>query len=309
MFPGPVTALALILAAPAPARAADLTRLYPDAAWIVLGIEVKAVHQSPLGKRVFGTDGPAAAGRKVLAMLFHPEDADDLKALAIDPMLDRITRLTFVTSDGGDRPDSDDWRLFLEGDFDEADLGRAIEAVCNRRGVPYNAETVGGRTVHVAGEKGRTHRVFRLDKTTVVVVLTPAAVTDVLDRQAGTKKSKAAKAVVDGARAIDPVATPMWLVVGENRVGDRVDYSRMVATLALTDDVTLRIRMETPDADAADRCRQTLLLFTNLFAIAKEAPLLTALAASAKRETAGTVVTATAALPGKTLAEEYAKRK
>jgi len=310
MLSVPLFTLAVTLAAPAPPpRAPDLTALYPEAAWMVLGVEVRAVYESPLGRTVFGTDRPAEAARVVLAMLLRQDDADALKALAIDPVLDRITRLTFVTSERGDRPDSDDFRLFLEGDIDDAGLARAIEAVCNRQELPYRAENAGERTIHVAGEKGRTLRVFRVDKATVAVVRTAAAVTDILDRQAGKKKSDAPKLVVEGVRAIDRVATPMWLVVGEKRVGDRVDYTRMVATVALGDNVTLRVRMEAPDKDAADRCGKTLLLYTNICAMAKDNRMFTTLADSAKRETTGTNVTATAVLPGKTLAEEYAKQK
>ncbi|HJZ58512.1 MAG TPA: hypothetical protein VKE74_26455 [Gemmataceae bacterium] len=310
MRPAPFPALALLLSTAAPAGAADLTPLYPDRAWIVLGVDVRAVHRSPLGKEVFGTDGPAVAARKLLTALGGPEAADDLKALApLDPLLDRVERLTAVTSEGGEPPDSDDLRVFLEGDFDDDALARAIEGACRRQKVPYRAEPVGGRTVHVVGEEGRRLRVFRVDEGTVAVVLTPAAVADVLDRRAGRKKSKAPTAVVEGVRAIDRAATPIWLVVGENRVGGRVEHSRMVATVALKEDATLRVRMETPDAAAAGRCRKTLELYAGILAGAKDNRLLRELGESASVETAGTVVTATAVLPGNSFAEVYAKQK
>src|SRR5262245_40888831 len=294
MFSGPITALALVVAAPDLTKAPDLTTFFPDDAWIVLGIDVKAVHQSPLGKRVFGTDGPTTAARKVLAALGNPDDADDLKALAIDSLLDRVTRLTRVSSDGrGEFYRSDDWRLFLEGDCDDASLGTAIHALCNRKEVPYTTETVRERTIHIYGEKGRTFRVFRVDKTTIAIVLTAAAVDNILDLRAGTRMSKAPKPVVEATRAIDPAKTPMWLVVGENRVDDRVEYTRMVATVTLGEDVTLRVRTESPDAAAADRWRETLVLYTNICAFARErSPLMGSLAESAKRQTTGTVVTA-----------------
>src|SRR5262249_9695234 len=136
----------------------------------------------------------------------------------------------------------------------------------DRGGVPAAEGAVPGRAGWRAhspcGRGGGTKaRVFRVDEGTVAVVLTPAAVADVLDRRDGRKKSKAPTAVVEGVRAIDRAATPIWLVVGENRVGGRVEHSRMVATVALKEDATLRVRMETPDAAAAGRCRKTLELY------------------------------------------------
>jgi len=305
----PVFALALVVC-PIPALAADPTALYSDNAWIVMGIEVKAIHQSTLGQRVIGTDGPAAAASKLLAAFGNPDDRDAIRELsALHPLLGRITRLTVVTSEGGEPPASDDFRLFLEGDVDDAALARGIAVVAKQRKLPYRSEAVAGRAVHIVGQEGRTYRAFRLDKNTVAVVYTAAAVIDVLDRMSEKKKSKAPKAVVEAVRAIDPASTPIWLVVGENRSAHGVDYARMVATVALGADATLSIRMEAPDAAAAVRCRTSLELYRKIFIVSKDNRLWNGLGISAKIQTTGTAVTATAVVTGKTLAEEYAKQK
>ncbi|HET6576518.1 MAG TPA: hypothetical protein VFG68_23155 [Fimbriiglobus sp.] len=303
-----IFAVAALLTAPAaPGRAADLTPLFPDDAWMVVGINAKGLHESPLGRKVFGKDDRYTAARKLLAALGNENGVDLLKALApCEPVLNRVTQVTAVAPPSGQLRGT---VVFLEGDFGDDTLARAIEGVCKQQKMPYKTEKAGGRTVHVAGDGESVHRVVRLDKTTVAVLFTATAVSDLLDRHAGKKASKAPKVVVEGVRAIDPAATPVWMVVGENRVNNQVDYTRMVATVSVGADATLRVRMEAPDEAAAGRCKETLDLFAKIFSLVKDKRLMKELGVSSRVEKTGTTATATASLSGKSLTEEYAEQK
>ena len=299
-----------ILTAPAPsARAADLAPLFPDGTWMVLGVEVQGVHESPLGKELFGKDSRLTASRKLFAAFGHEDGAALLKSLEpLEPCLNSATRVTVTAPLGGAFRESDDAAIFVEGEFDDAEVTKGIKAYCERAELPYKSEKIGERTVHVISGDA-TVRAVRLDKTTVAVAFTANAITNLLDRQSGKLKSKAPRAIVEAVQKIDPAVTPVWLVVGENRVDDVVEYTRMIATVSLAADVKLSIRMEAPDAEAAERCKKTLELYAGILRIAKELRLAQSLGASAKIEVAGTNATATATIPAKALATEYAKQK
>lgn len=287
-------------------QAADLSPLFPDNAWFVLGVDVKEVRQSPLGKKLLGTNGTTLATRRLLAALGQEDRAADLRDLAIDSILDRINRLVYIQSEAYA---VDDFRLYLEGDIDDKDLERAIKGICERRQLPFRTERVGERSVHCAEGKETSVRVFRVDKSTIAIVRTAAAVTDVLDLNAGKKRTRAQKGVVEGARGIHWASTPMWLVVGENRNDDGVVYGRMVAGLKLAADAELTIRMESPDEKAAERCRQLLQVFQFGLSRARGNRLLQKLGNSGSISIDGTFVKATTRLSAKSLGEEYAKQK
>src|SRR6516162_8309372 len=99
---------AALLAAPA-ARAADLTPLFPDTAWLVIGAEVKAIHESPFGKAVFAADGRFEAARKLLLAVGYQAGTDVLKPFTpLGPALDRAARVTIVAPlDSGTRRQTD----------------------------------------------------------------------------------------------------------------------------------------------------------------------------------------------------------
>jgi len=96
---------------------------------------------------------------------------------------------------------------------------------------------------------------------------------------------------------------------GENRVDDKVEYARMIATVSLGVEAKLSIRMEAPDAEAAGRCKKTLELYATILRAAKELRLAQELGASARIDITGTNTTATATIPDKALVAEYAKQK
>jgi len=61
-------ALALFALAsfPPAVRADDITALYPDGANMVIGIDIKGIMDSPLGKKLGGKDKPFDKTRKLL---------------------------------------------------------------------------------------------------------------------------------------------------------------------------------------------------------------------------------------------------
>ena len=304
--------LACLLACTAPAKPAarDLTPLFPDEAWLVYGIEAKRMHESELGQALFGKQSLPDSARKLVAAMKGDDLVGYLNALApLNSQLENVTRVHIVIGVDGHIQRSDHALVLIEGEFDEAKVAAGIEAVCKNLKEPYKLEKFGDRTVYAAGPEDSVRRTVRLDERTLAVAYTAAGMTALLDRHAGRQTSKAAKAVVDGVKSIDAAATPLWIVAGENKVGDKIDYTRMVATITLGTDSTLNIRMETPDAEAAKRCRDMLELYAALFALSKDAPLWKALGTSTRVEIGSTAVTATAKMTGKSLATEIAKVK
>jgi hypothetical protein len=306
--------IALLAAPAAYTRAADLAPLLPDKTWMVLGVEVKGMHESPLGKKLFGKDNRLTAFRKLFGAFDFEDGVALLKSLEpLETCLNSVTRITVTFTPGSKRRDSDGIAILLEGEFDDAEIATGIKACCKLAKVPYKTEKIDERTVHIAAGYA-TVRTVRLDKTTVAIAFTADAITDLFDRQNGKLKSKAPRAIVEAVRKINPAATPLWLVVGENRDDEKVEYARMIATFSLGVEAKLSIRMEAPDAEAAGRCKKTLEFYANILSAEKEQEdsrfrLVQELCASAKVEITGTNTTATATIPDRALVAEYAKQK
>src|SRR5262245_10986306 len=110
---------------------ADKTaHLYPDKAVFALGIDVKGIMASPLGKKVIGTDKPFDATRKTLALIFPerilPVPADATGALAaVANKLDRVTMAGYL----GDSAAESGAVIFLEGGATDEEYAKAAEAI------------------------------------------------------------------------------------------------------------------------------------------------------------------------------------
>jgi hypothetical protein len=282
-------------------QAADLTPLYPEKAWSVLGIELKALHESPLGKATFQQDGPTVAASKV-GLAFGNTDMEVIKNFA--PLFDKAERITFV------KPETtEDFRLFVEGVIDDDLLAKTLAAESKRHNRKYATAKVGDRTIHEIDGNVVAYRIIRLDAKTLALVTSDDELTDLLERHAGQKKVSAPKVIIDGVKAIDGTKTPLWLVFGENKYGNDVLYSRMVATVAVGADIELQIRMETPNEAAAKQSQELLSLYAFGLTQARMQPLQHALGSSRKVNVNGTTVTATATVPGKQFTEVYSKQK
>lgn len=303
--------VALVVATSAPAGAADLTPLFPDDAWMVIGFEVKAIHESPLGRKVIGKDSVPLAARKLLTMFGVEDTADHLKSFAaLDPLLEGVTRLTAMITLRGRPRDYEDAVVFLEGEFDDAKLAKGIESLCKQLEIAYKVETIDGRVVHVAGGEKELKWMFRVDKGTVALAYSRKAVEGVLACQAGKKKSQPPKAFIEWVKAVDPKSTPAWVVVGVNRSGDdSVLYSRLVATLSLGDDLALNVKAEAPNEAAAKSFRELLQVYPFGLTQSKDKPTWNDLGNSARIESNKNMVTATAKVSSAKLIADYKKQK
>jgi len=303
----PVLALVGVVSVPGASRAADMTLLYPDSATFAFGVDIKAITSSPLGKKVIGTDKPFDATRKLLNV-FLPNDVFPVTDKAIKPLETVANRLERVTvagniEIGGKLP----LAIFLEGDIDEADYFKAAEEFAKVEKKEFDTVKLGDRKLLVIGDANATFYGLRVSKSLFVLASQREMIDEVLDKHAGKRKAKVHSSLIGWQKKAKPGETPMWLVLGELKVLEGIKGG--VATIALKEDADFRIEVSCAKQDLADTIKSVFDGAVRYFAQEQspQAKVWNAAGIAVKQD--GTTVTASGSIPGKLLAEEYAKRK
>jgi len=289
-------------------RAADIAPLYPDRATFALGIDIKAITTSPLGKKVIGNDKPFEATRKLLKILF-PDDLMPLTDMGLAPLetvtnrLDRVTVLGDLGNGGGRPPIV----VYLEGNIDETEYFKAAEGIAKSENKEFATEKLGERRLFAIGkDSGRVYGV-RVSPSLFLVATTHELIDEVLDKHAGKQKASVQKALAASLAKVKPAETPIWLVIGEIELLH--DITGGVATIALKDDAEFRMEVLCTKEETARLMANILQSGVDYLTRAKtpQGKLWDAAGIVVKRD--GTSVVATGSIPGKRLAEEYAKHK
>ena len=299
-------AFIVLITSPVVVRADDLTALYPDSAAFAFGVNVKGIATSPLGKKVIGTDKPFDATRKLLKVLL-PQDVFPVTEKSIKPLeavANRLERVTVAGSIDGNRPPL---AIFLEGEIDEDEYIKAAEGFAKAENKPFTTAKLGEQTLLILGDANAPVYGLRLSKSLFVIGTQRELIDEVLDKHAGKRKAKVQPALVDWLKKAKPNETPIWLVVGELKVLGGIKGG--VATIALKDDADFRIEIACEKEELATTIQNVLKQVVDYFEQEKSPQAKVWNAAGIKVERDGTTVIAAGSIPGKLLADEYAKQK
>ena len=302
-----VLVLLVVGTLPAAASGADVTPLYPDDSVFAFGVDIKGITSSPLGKKVIGTDKPFDATRKLLNVLL-PDDVFPVTDKALKPLETIANRLERVTvagniDGGGKLPIA----IFLEGAIEEDDYIKAAEGFAKAEDKPFKTEKLGERRLLILGDGNSQAYGLRVDKSLFVIASQRELIDEILDKHAGKRKSKVQTSLIDWQKKAKPGETPMWLVVGELKVLEGIKGG--VATILLKDAAEFRIEVSCEKEELTTSIKNLFVSLVDHFAREKtpQAKVWNAAGITVKQD--GTTVSATGSIPGKLLAEEYAKRK
>jgi hypothetical protein len=302
-----VLALLVLAMVPTTGRAADVTPLYPDAATFAFRIDVKGITTSPLGKKVIGTDKPFDATRKLLKVLF-PADAMPFTDAALKPLetvANKLERVTVVGDLDGRGPPP--IAVFLEGDIDEADYIKAAEGLAKAENKEFTTEKLGDRKLLIVGSGNTTAYGLRVSKSVFVIATSRELIDEVLDKHAGKKKANVQKSLAEWIKKAKPAETPIWLAVGEMKLLEGIKGG--VATITLKDDADFRLEVACDKEDLAKTLTNALEFGVKYLTESERPYAKVWKAAGITVKQDGTTVTATGSIPGKVLAEEYARQK
>ena len=300
-------ALVAVFTVPIDARADDVAPLYPDSAVFALGIDVKGITGSPLGKKVIGSDKPYDATRKMLRVMF-PEEILPVAEEAAKPLAQVANRLERATVVGhlftGSGPKV---VIFLEGEIDEDDYVKAAEAIAKAENKEFNTEKLGERRLLVVSGGATSLYGLRVDKSLFIIATERGLIDEVLDKHAGRKKASVQKGLTDRVAKVKPAETPIWLAVGQMK--DVLGITGGVATIGLKSDADFRIEIDCDEEQKATDMKRLLDWFVTYLADSKTPQGKVWHAAGFKVTQDGTAVVATGSIPAKLLIDEYAKQK
>lgn len=299
-------AVTLLLAAPAAARADDITALYPDAATFAFGADIKAITTSPLGKKVIGTDKPFDATRKLLKVLL-PEDIFPVTDKSIKPLeavANRLERVVAVANIEGGQAQV---VVFLEGDIDEDAYVKAAEDYAKAEGMTFRLDKLGERKLVLVGAGNTTIHGVRVSKSLFVVSSHRELLDEVLDKHAGKRKAKVQPSLIEWQKKVKSAETPIWMVSGEWDVLS--DFKGGMITIGLKDNADFRIEVSCAKEQLADTIKSVFEGALRYFEQERSPQAKVWHAAGITVKQDGTTVTATGSIPGKLLIEEYAKQK
>lgn len=310
-----LTLALLAVTAPVPpgaGQATDLTPIFPDGAVAAMGIDIKGVMNSPLGKKVVGDDKPFDAARKILKVLFPvdgllPVEGDAGKAVAA--VANRLNRATIAYE-----PKNNGFVIYLEGEITEDDYLRAAEELAKSSMREFKTEKLGERKVAVVGEGGGTVYGLRLSEALFLIVYRKELLDEILEKYAAKKVASLDKLLVARLKTVKTAETPVWLVIGELKVEGGAsplnDLSGLVATISLKADADIRITGDYATEEQAEKTKGTLngvLPLLQLIGEESQMNIWQAAKIGVKRD--GKTVTAAGSIPAKLLAEHYAQQK
>jgi hypothetical protein len=296
---------------PAGAGATDLAPIYPDGACVALGIDIRGVLNSPLGKKVVGDDKPFDAARKLLKVLFPlegalPVEGDTGKAIAA--VANRLNRVTVAVE-----PKDGNFVIYLEGEITEEAYVRAAEQLAKFSNREFRTEKLGERKLVVVGEGRGMVYGLRLSEALFLITNQRELLDEVRDKHAGKKKATIDKLLAERLKTVKTAETPVWLAIGELKIGGPAavadDLSGLVGTISLKADADIRIVGDYATEEQARNTKGTLAGLLGFLPFFGEAQGKVWKAADIKVEQDGKTVTATGSIPAKLLLDEYAKQK
>jgi len=309
MLRGPLVAVIAVMALPVAARAQLPTSLFSDKAGFVFGIDVKAIATSPLGKKVIGTDKPFDATRKLLKVLF-PQNMFEITDQSLQPLETVANRLERVTVVGNFEPQFGPTPIavYLEGTIDEEEYFKAAEAIAKAQNREFTIQKLDGKADRKLFVVGRDDfHGFQVSKSLFVVATKRELVDEVLEKHMERKKAKIQPALAAMLKEVMPEKTPIWLVVGEFDAAR--GFAGGIATIGFQENADFRLEATCTEEDTAKNI-ETLLGHLVDFLAKSQTPqgkLWDSAKMVVKRDNLR--VTATASIPGKLLAEDYAKQK
>lgn len=300
--------LGVVLALPAAGRADDVAPLYPDAATFAFGMDVTAIITSPLGKKVIGDDKPYAAMRKLLGTLF-PEDLFRLTDKSLQPLeavANRLERVT-VVGDLNFRKGQPPIVVFLEGEIGEDAYFKAAEAIARAENKEFATEMMGDRKMFVVSKDRLPVYGLSLNKSLFLLATDRKLIDEVLDKHAGKRKATMQKELAEMLKKVKPAETPIWLVVGRMELLSEI--SGGIATIALKDYADFHMEVVCDKEATATGIGKILESGIDYLARAKtpQGKLWDAAGLAVRQD--GSTVIMSGRIPGKLLAEEYAKQK
>jgi len=305
----PVHILAILATGflPQTTRAADVTPLYPDGSMFAFGVDIKGITISPLGKKVIGNDKPFDATRKLLHVLLPNElfQFTEKSIKTLETVANRLERVTVAGSIDGDGKQP--IAIFLEGAIDEDDYVKAAEEFAKAEGKPFTTEKLGERKLLVFGEGNSTAYGLRVSSSLFIIASQRELIDEVLDKHAGKRKTKVQTGLLNWRKKAKPDETPLWLAVGELKLLEGIKGG--VTTIALKDDAEFKIEVECDQEQLAMTLKSAFDGIVTYFARSQTPQARVWNAAGIKVKQDGKTVTASGSIPGKLLAEEYAKQK
>jgi hypothetical protein len=298
-----IVALATLIFSGAVAHADDLTPLFPDNASIAMGIDVKAIYDSPLGKKVVGKDKPFDVARNLMAMIFSKNESESFfKSIEpLEPLINRLERISLA----GDSS-SATVCFFLEGDIGDAELTRTTEAFAELAKLSFNTEKIGDRKMLIVGDRSYA---VRVNKSLAVFASSRELLSEILDQHSGNRKAKPQPALLERLKRIKPAESPIWLAMGELKTFN-LGIAGSVGTISFDADAEIRLEVSLVSEEKAKDVESVLkegheLLISWL----KEPAKSLWQAADFKAKQDGKMVKVTGKVSGAKLAEEYAKLK
>jgi hypothetical protein len=293
-----------VVAVPAAGRAADVTPLFPDSAAMAFGLDVKAATTSPLGKKVIGNDKPYDASRKLLKVLF-PTDVFQVTDRSLKPLETIANRIERMTVAGGLDRGQADLAVFLEGEIEEDAYIKAAEGYAKAESKPFSTVKLDDRKLLLIGEEASPIYGVQVGKSLFLATNKRAWIDEVLDKHAGKKKATLHVALAAMLKKVKPAETPIWLVIGGM---EDLKGIMGVATIGLKEDADFRMEVMCDEEKDANNLTQ---LFEYGVKYLRESQtsrgkLWNAARIEVKKD--GLTVTAVGAIPGKLLAEAYAKQ-
>lgn len=300
-------ALALFATTPLASRADDLTALYPDAAVFAFGVNVNSIATSPLGKKIIGDDKPFDATRKLLKVLL-PKDVFPVTDMSIKPLeavANRVNRVTVAGNiENGNQPTI---AIFLDGEITENEYIKAAEEFAKMENKPFTTAKLGDRKLLILGEGDSTAYGLLLSKSRFVIATSRVALDEVLDKHAGKRKAEMQPALAEWLKKAKPTETPIWAAVGELKLLDGIKGG--VATITLQENADFHIAIVCNSDGLASILNDALGHVVQYFDNGTSPQAKVWKAAGIKVKQDGKTITAAGSIPGKLLAEEYAKQK
>lgn len=303
-----VLAAFAVLALPSATRAADIMPLYPDAGSFAFGVNIKAITQSPLGKKTIGNDKPFDVTRKMLRVLF-PEDIMPITQEAIKPLETVANRLENVTVVGSlfGQNSPPPIVVFLEGEINEDEYIKAAEALAKAEKNEFFTEKLGDRKLLQIGTGNSAIFGLRVSKELFVIASHRDLITEVLEKHAGLREGKVKKSLAEWVKKAKPAETPIWFAAGE--MDGLMGILGGVATITLKDDADFRIEVHTDTQELAKTIVQLTESLVNYLEGSKTPQARVWKAAGITVKQDGKTAIATGSIPGKLLIDEYAKQK
>jgi hypothetical protein len=197
--------------------------------------------------------------------------------------------------------------VFLEGEIGEDEYFKAAEAIARAENKGFATERLGERRLFIVGKDRLPYYGLAVNRSLFLLATDRALIDEVLDKHSGKRKAAPQKELSVALKKVKPTETHIWLAVGRMEI--LAEVTGGTATIALKDDAEFRMEVHCDRDETARSIGQVLESAVRYLARAKtpQAKLWDAASLTVWQE--GTAVLMTGNVPGRLLAEEYARQK